>query len=594
MRKISHKILTFVLSTSTFFLLLVGGYSSYHMMEMNRQQAAALKTTLTQEYDATIKYEVETALNVVNFYYDASQTGKMTEEEAKAMAIDALKALRYHGDGYFWIDDVDGTLIAHPIQPEDEGSNRLQVQDANGVYLIQEIMKAAKDGERDGYTDFMWVKPEETDTNNASPKRAYSELFNQWNWVISTGNYIDDINTDVAEKEAELQRDFQENLLAMTVFLLISLLANAIFSFWFSKALSRPIVLLAKGFEKDESGKISMKEIELHSKDEIGLLAKTLNEMSGQVREFIEGVRQESGHVEQVAKTVKADMGALNDEVEEISSATQEIVAGMEETTAVSEDTKNRALDVSAETDSFAQNAKDATGAVSEIRKRAQTLQGDLQEAVEKGAAFLTKAHEGLNQAKEDAKAVEQIGKLADTIIEITSQTNMLALNASIEASRAGEAGRGFAVIADEIRTLADNSQAAVGQIQTMIQSVTASVDALYLNSRHLVQYMAENVKKDYDLMMHASEDYAKDAGYLEQVFEEFHTRTERLNEIIQSMTTGMSEIAEATADGTNGAGNIASSIEIVTKKANELLEEANKSEQYSKTLLEMVLKFNL
>jgi methyl-accepting chemotaxis protein len=594
MKKIRNKILLLLLTTSSLFILLIGIYSLLSISKTNEKQTLTIKETLTSDYDDKIKSEVETAITIVNFYYESFKEGKMTEAEAQDTAKAAVKALLYNEDGYFWIDDTDGNLIAHPVQPENEGDNRIDLQDPNGVYLIREIISAAQENKNEGFTDYMWVKPEDVDTEKLSPKRAYSMIFEQWNWVVSTGNYIDDIDKTVAVKEAELKENFQKNEISIIGFLLLSLVGNTIFGIVLSRIISKPIISLVKGFEKDESGRITIQEINIKSKDEIGLLAKTLNEMSIQVKEFIYGVVKESEHVADSANVVKKDMTILNDEVEEISSTTEEIAAGMEETTAISEDLSSKAVDISDSAISIAKKADEASKAVGEISERAETLKANFNIAVDNGSKFLVDANDRLKQALEDSKAVTQISVLAEAIIEITEQTNLLALNASIEAARAGESGRGFAIIAEEIRQLADNSQDTVNQIQSMIQSVTSSVNSLYDNSSDLVNYMTQNVKSDYDLMLKASDEYNKDAKSLAGIISDFQSKAGSLSLTIQDMTKAMNEIASATAEGADGASDIANSIDLVTQKSSELLLQANESEQYSKSLLDLVSRFNI
>jgi len=561
---------------------------------MNLRQTNTIGQTLKSDYDNMIKSEVETAVTIVDFYYKNYQDGKMNEVTAKETAMAAIKSLVYHEDGYFWIDDIEGNLIAHPIQPESEGDNRIALQDPNGVYLIKEIISAAKDNNKEGYTDYMWVKPEDTDTQRLSPKRAYSKLFKPWNWVISTGNYIDDIDATVQIKEAELEQEFQTNAIRVFGFLVLALLGNTLFGILLSRIISKPIINLMKGFEKDKDGKITIQEINIKSKDEIGQLAKTLNEMSRQVKEFIQGVLKESGDVADSSNRVKQDIVILNDRIEEISSTTEEIAAGMEETTAISEDLSSKAADISDSAIDIANKADEAAKAVREISERAENLKGNFDTAVNAGSKFITSANDQLSKALEDSKAVDQISQLADAIIEITEQTNLLALNASIEAAHAGEAGKGFAIIANEIRLLADNSQNTVNQIQNMIQSVTSAVDSLYDNSKELVNYMTQNVKSDYDLMLHASDEYNTDAKKLASIISDFRFKANNLSQIIQDMTKAMNEIATATSEGADGASDIAGSIDLVTEKMSELLLEANKSEDNSASLLELVSQFNI
>ena len=129
-------------------------------------------------YKTEVKSEVQSAVSVVSYYYELSKSGKMSEADAQAAALEALRNLRYGDDqsGYFWVDGTDYTLVMHPILPDQEGNNRYDLTDKNGVKIIQEIMKSAQAG--GGFNEFYFTK---SDGVTVAPKVAYSEPFNEWN-----------------------------------------------------------------------------------------------------------------------------------------------------------------------------------------------------------------------------------------------------------------------------------------------------------------------------------------------------------------------------------------------------------------------------
>ena len=155
MKKIRYKILLTFLITSSLFIILTGGYNIINLIQLDKSEILTLHTTLFDDYDKMIKNEVETATSVLNTYYGLYKEGKLSEKEAQEEAKTAIKDLRYNKDGYFWIDDTNGILVAHPMQPEQEGKNRINIKDPNGVELIKKIISAAKDNKNSGYTDFM-------------------------------------------------------------------------------------------------------------------------------------------------------------------------------------------------------------------------------------------------------------------------------------------------------------------------------------------------------------------------------------------------------------------------------------------------------
>ncbi|WP_313563102.1 cache domain-containing protein [Ruminiclostridium cellobioparum] len=278
-KKIKYRILGTFLITSTLFIVFLSTYVIFNLIQLNKSETAAVEKMLFSDYDNMIKNEVEAAITILESYHDAYKEGLMPEKEAQETAKRIIKKLKYGNDGYFWIDDTSGLLVAHPVKPEDEGKNRLDITDPNGVKLIREIIEAAADNQRSGYTDYMWEKPEDAGTDRLTQKRAYSKLFKPWNWIVSTGNYVDDIQNIVTEKGVELNRNLTENILGILIFLGLSIIAMIFVGLALSKKLSEPIVKIVKAFEKDEDGQISIQEIRLKSRDEIGILANTLRDV---------------------------------------------------------------------------------------------------------------------------------------------------------------------------------------------------------------------------------------------------------------------------------------------------------------------------
>ncbi len=592
MKKIRNKILVLFLSASTFFMVLIAGISLYYLNDANDNQLKTLGDTLRTDYDNMIKNEVDTAVTTVDYYYDLSQKGTLSENEAQEAAKQAVKALKYGESGYFWIDNSKGILIAHPVSPEKEGNQRIDTQDPNGVYLIKNIIEAATTGENDGYSDFMWIKPENKASGEQSAKRAYSRYFKSWDWIISTGNYTDDINTLILNRTKVLDQKFRHNVVSILVILVLALGLNLIFALLLSRVITGPIVELVKGFEKDDQGRISIKSIEVKTKDEIGLLGKTLNIMTEQLKRFFKGVLQESEHVAGASQTILEEVNVLSGEIQEVSATSEEIAAGMQETNAISEDINQKSQDILMAANHIEEKADIANEAVNVMNQRADELRVRVEGTLEKSEHFIKESNEQLALAKEEVKSVNEIEILSQAIIGITEQTNLLALNASIEAARAGSAGAGFSVIAEEIRQLADHSQKTVNQIQSITQNVVKTVDHMYEQSSHLVGYMNTQVKDNFMFILMATQAYHEDTEKLSEMVGDFRLSAVKLNTTINDMARSMSEIAMATSESAEGASSIAGSIEVITEKSANLLKVVDESEKYAKALVDLVSRF--
>ena len=594
MRSIRYKILLTFLITSSLFIIMMGAFNVFSLIQLNKKETINIQKLLYDDYDQMIKSEVQTATNVLNSYYTYSQQGIISTKEAQDTAKKVIKDLKYGTEGYFWIDDVHGVLIAHPILTAQEGTNRIDIKDPNGIELIKEIISAAVSNKNNGYTDFMWMKPTDADTGKLSPKRAYSQSFQQWDWIVSTGNYTDNIDQVVSQKKVDLDNNLKENIIATLLFMVAALLIIGFVSIRLSKKISSPIIKLVKAFEEDENGQIHLQEIKLTSRDEIGLLASTLNKFSMQIKNFVNGVIIEADNVATASKVQDTDTSSLNFEIQGISSTTEVMSASMEETASTCEEMSATSIEIVNSVEMIANKAEEAVISVREISIRSGILNTDFKSSVNSGNKIIDQTKAKLEAAIEDSKSIMEINQLADAILQITQQTNLLALNASIEAARAGEAGAGFAVVATEIGKLAEGSKDTANQIQNIIKTVIDSVDNLSKNASELLQYIENNVKSDYNKMLLASDEYEGDAKQVEVLVSDFSSTSKMLYSSMQNMMIAIEEITSATNDGAVGTNHIAQSVMTVNDKSSQLLLNANKVKDYSNNLINLVSKFKL
>ncbi len=193
-------------------IVVLGALGISFLRKSMNKNIVTYQETMNDGYNLEIKSEIQSAIAIIKTYYDLSQAGELTEEEAKEAAKEVIRGMRYRDDdsGYMWIDDTDYNLVMHPILPEQEGSNRYDLTDQNGIKIIQNIMKTADAG--GGYNEFYFTK---ADGVTVAPKRAYSEKFEPWNWVVTTGNYIDDMAAEIQTEEKEIKFEFLEMLPAL-------------------------------------------------------------------------------------------------------------------------------------------------------------------------------------------------------------------------------------------------------------------------------------------------------------------------------------------------------------------------------------------
>ncbi|WP_411679231.1 methyl-accepting chemotaxis protein [Clostridium thailandense] len=594
MKKIRYKILLTFLITSSLIIIITGGYNIINLIQLDKNEIATFKKILFNDYDKMIKNEVETSAGILTTYYNLYKDGKLSEKEAKEEAKNAIKNLRYNKEGYFWIDDMNGILVAHPIQPGQEGTNRINIKDPNGVELIKEIIKAAGDNKNSGYTDFMWPKPLENGTNKLSPKRAYSQLFKPWNWIISTGNYVDDINLLVSSKEIELNKNLKRNIVATIAFMAILLLVIVLISMTLSKKISDPIIKIVKAFEKDENGQIRIQEIKLNSKDEIGLLANTLNEMSLQVKNFISGVVLESKNVHDSVNVVNQDVYSLNLQMQEISKTIEELSAGVEETYASTEELNSISVEIESAVEIVANKAQEGALSAEEISKKAISLKDSSIMLQNEANETRLKIKNSMDKALCKIKEVEKIKVLSDAILQISSQTNLLALNAAIESARAGESGKGFSVVAEQIRKLAEDSKTNVNEMQNIVNTIFQAVNSLVDVSTQTLIYIETKVVDSYKDFVLVGENYDKDSAYIDNLVSDLSSTSEEILASIKTIAESINEISKASSDEANGTSDIADRVLKIKDKTNEVKIKTVQIEQSAVNLEDFVSKFNI
>lgn len=561
------------------------------MEKSYRQSVSSMKEVLYADYDQQIKGQVENVITLLEKIYAEYMDGVYTEEEAKKLAADLVRELRYGESGYFWIDTCEGDNVVL-LGQETEGTNRLETEDSNGYQMIKDIIKNGlqEDG---GFTEYFYTKEGSTETY---PKRAYSKVFEPWEWVVGTGNYVDELEELAVKNNASVKHIFEVikgiSVGAITVAILLLMGMAFLIVTDITKSLGAVVKQLNCMAEGDYTRDFMKKSAQ--RRDDFGGLARSMEEMKSAMVTLISQVQKESENISFAAGSVNECVAKLNDDIAGVSAATQELSAGMEETAATTTMADESAGEIHAAVQQIARRSQDGAQGAAEIKGRAEKTNLRIKGAQEKAALLKKEIQQDLETALENAKVIDQIYELSGVIMNVVSQTNLLSLNASIEAARAGEAGRGFAVVAGEIGALAEQSRQTVIKIQEVTQEVTQAVDNLSTNARKLLDFVVKDVTSDYEGFLTIGEQYDQDGASVDELMSEFSTIALELSGNMEGIKNSMSDISRAAEEGAEGTTEIAQRASVIAEESAEVLEQVTRTRKSAETLREEIGKFHV
>lgn len=563
-------------------------FSIMSQAKSNEKNLKSLEVSIRSDYDTNIKNQVQNVISLLDGINAKYKAGEYTEEQAKKIAADLVRSLKYGNGGYFWIDTYEGDNVVL-LGGASEGTNRLSLE-VDGKFIVKEIIKVGKE-EDGGYTDYNFPKPGE---KKASPKRSYSLAFEPFHWVIGTGNYIDYIDDIVHKNEATINKDFKHTVINYIIIFVISIIIAIAMSIYISFNLNHAFQTISTYFGKLATGNFAIKlpKEYIDRKDDFGVLAKDLELMKDSVAKLVGRTKSEADSIIDVVTNINTNVMDLNTNIEDVAATTQELAASMEETAASAEEMAATSESIEEASRMIAEKSQEGALKVVEISKRAQDTKINVQQTRDRANQMGDEIEKKLKLALEKSEVVDQIRVLSESIMEITSQTNLLALNAAIEAARAGESGKGFAVVADEIRRLAEQSKNTVIKIQDVTVEVTEAVSNLSENAENLLEFVTKDVSANFNKLIDVADAYNNDATYVDHLINDFSSTSEGLLASIGNMITAVNEVARAAQEGAAGTGDIAEKVNYITNKSNEVIKEVSLSKKSSDNLKKEISNF--
>ena len=452
------KVLSLAVLPVLLFALVISLTTLFILQQQARNEVEETRQRLLTDAKATLQSYVAVAMSTIKPLYEAAAPG---DDGARAQAIKLLSSISYGKDGYFFGYDSNTVRLFKANSPEGVGQSFKDNRDPNGVYVNRDLVKVAKDG-----THYLqYSSPLPGNTQVLVPKLGYTEYLAKWDMAVGTSVNLDGIEAQVALVEAKVQERMEGVVWSIVGIAAVVLLVIAAAGVLLSNTILRPLHLMKANLDDIAAGEGDLtRRLTITSQDELGELAGSFNrfvdKIHGLVRQITEMTSQLTGLVTQVsAQAQRSDqaMERQRHETDQVATAINEMSAAAQE---VAKSAQNAAV-AAQQTDEEGQAAKRVV------------------------AGSIVKIHALVDDIRSSGVSLDSLQKDVSSIVSvlgvirsIADQTNLLALNAAIEAARAGEAGRGFAVVADEVRALASRTQISTQEIQGMIDRLQSGTQS--------------------------------------------------------------------------------------------------------------------
>lgn len=471
---------------------------------------------------------VETAHSLVKHYAALANQGALSEQDAKQQASNALNTIRYAGNEYIFIFSNDLTMLMHPIKPSLNGTDASNLKDTNGVYFIRELANQISINGQ-GSIQYLWSK---SGASTPVEKISFAKTFTPWGWNIATGVYTDDIDAIYWQETS--------TIIILLVFVAILTIIATVFVL---NSIITPLDTISDTMNRLESTSDLTITMDEKGNDELTKIAKGLNKMVASFRDIafsanasVEQLNVSVESLDEISQHTKEAMSTQQMEIEQAATAMNEMTATVSE---VSHNVVNTA--------NAAHKAHTEAGEGMALLNVAITAISGLASEVEKAAAVIHKL----------GTVSEEIGNVTTVINGIAEQTNLLALNAAIEAARAGEQGRGFAVVADEVRALAQRTKESTESIQKMIEDLQKySHDAVAVMEEG--QIYAERTVEQASSADHALKEIVDDISIINDMSTQIATASEEQTAVAEEINRSIITVSEHTQRTVDGSIEIA------------------------------------
>lgn len=325
--------------------------------------------------------------------------------------------------------------------------------------------------------------------------------------------------------------------------------------------------------------------ITIRSSDEIADLSRGINTFIDKLQEILKMIIENTHSMENVVSGVQESVQNSNDNASALSAVTQQLASTMSEVGVSAGIINQNASAIRTDVEEIALKSTSINDYTKQMHLSADQMESKARTYMEETGSRVSEILKVLNSAIEDSKSVDKVNSLTNDILSISGQTDLLALNASIEAARAGDSGRGFMVVAEEICLLAEDSKAAANRIQDINRVVTDAVHNLARNANNLVLYLNESILPELGNFVQSGVQYRENASYIENVMNEFTDKTDRLKHTMDEIASSINSITQAIDEGAKGVSGAAESTQVLVRDMETISNQMMENQRIADTL---------